>query len=587
VVCGVSRRLKLGLESKLLTAVARSAVQLFFAGYVLLGFVFSMRRPIYVLGYLFFMILIAALEVTSRQLRTYSEHFRDSVISVFASGGLIGIVGTIAVFSPSPWFEPSVFVPAAGMIIGNSISGPALAVDRLLADVSEKRHESETRLAFGATAFEAVLPSVRSALSAALMPCINLMSVVGLVSIPGMMAGQLLGGSPPIEEEEYQMATLWLIVAVAAVSTLVATHLACHHAVFLDSRLTLERIIKRDSKVELEMAIFRNAFHFFSSLISLGKRLTSAAAPSSSSSATYDLVLSTGASAHNMLHPDGGSLDKSNNGAGTLGDADEGIPAPPRHRAKARWEDQTQGKPPLPSASASPALVLQVERLNVMSGDLALFDAEGLSFDLRPGEIAAFSGPSGIGKTRLLRALAQLDCPLAGRMGFAQFGILPDSDIPCWRTRVLYVPQAISPMAGTPKSFLQEVLDFSSRGTGTALNVDAELARVAESIGLEAAQMTAQWLSLSGGQRQRACIALALILACSLPPSKSPVVLFDEPTAACDEESKIKVESAIISSGVAAILITHDLQQAMRLAHKRAVITLDETLQEDTQVVAV
>jgi ABC-type phosphate transport system ATPase subunit len=142
-------------------------------------------------------------------------------------------------------------------------------------------------------------------------------------------------------------------------------------------------------------------------------------------------------------------------------------------------------------------------------------------------------------------------------------------------------------MAGTPKSFLQEVLDFSSRGTGTALNVDAELARVAESIGLEAAQMTAQWLTLSGGQRQRACIALALILACSLPPCKSPVVLFDEPTAACDEESKIQVESAIISSGVAAILITHDLQQAMRLAHKRAVITLDETLQEDTQVVAV
>jgi putative ABC transport system permease protein len=72
------------------------------------------------------------------------------------------------------------------MIIGNSISGPAVAVDRLLADVSDKKHESETRLAFGATRSEAILPAMRAAVLAALIPNLNMMSVVGIVSIPGI-----------------------------------------------------------------------------------------------------------------------------------------------------------------------------------------------------------------------------------------------------------------------------------------------------------------------------------------------------------------------------------------------------------------
>lgn len=76
-------------------------------------------------------------------------------------------------------------VPTAGMLIGNSISGPAVAVDRLLADVAEKKHECETRLAFGANRTEAILPAMKSAVLAALIPNLNMMSVVGLVSIPG------------------------------------------------------------------------------------------------------------------------------------------------------------------------------------------------------------------------------------------------------------------------------------------------------------------------------------------------------------------------------------------------------------------
>lgn len=95
--------------------------------------------------------------------------------------------------------------------------------------MSEKKHESETRLAFGASQYEAVLPVVRTAVLAALLPNLNQMAVLGLVSIPGvssrlirrlvaplsitsatgMMTGQLLGGASPLVAAEYQMAIVW------------------------------------------------------------------------------------------------------------------------------------------------------------------------------------------------------------------------------------------------------------------------------------------------------------------------------------------------------------------------------------------
>ena len=194
----LSRKVNLGIEKMIVMAILRSTGQLMFAGYILLAFIFEINSPFVVVLYLSAMIFIAAIEVTARQVRTYSGHLRDAILAVFVGGGLIGAYGSIVVFRPSPWWQPKVLIPTAGMIIGNSISGPAISIDRLLSDVSEKTHEVEVRLAFGATGLEAVSHSVKSAIVAAIMPLLNMMSVVGLVSIPGMMVGQLLGGAGPL-----------------------------------------------------------------------------------------------------------------------------------------------------------------------------------------------------------------------------------------------------------------------------------------------------------------------------------------------------------------------------------------------------
>lgn len=125
-------------------------------------------------------------------------------------------------------------------------------------------------------------------------------------------------------------------------------------------------------------------------------------------------------------------------------------------------------------------------------------------------------------------------------------------------------------------------------------DLDAVCMTTEQSLGLEQGKMSQAWNSLSGGERQRAAIGCALILATSRmgfsatspsasgsPPSS--VVLFDEPTAACDPQTTLMVERAIISSGVATMFITHDDRQARRLAHLRLVLTkkMDEEENEN------
>jgi len=141
----------LHLETKLLISVFRTIVQLFIAGYFLLGFVFASESPLIVVSYLSMMIFIAAIEATGRQSRTYKGHFLHGLLSIFAGGIGTGIFSMLFVMAPTPWWNPQIIIPTCGMLIGNSISGPALGVERLLSDVCDRQHEVEIRLAFGAT----------------------------------------------------------------------------------------------------------------------------------------------------------------------------------------------------------------------------------------------------------------------------------------------------------------------------------------------------------------------------------------------------------------------------------------------------
>lgn len=559
LVIAISYHLNLGINKTLLVAVVRSAVQLMLAGYVILSFIFSIKSITLSLLYLFCTMIIAAIEVTARQTRTYVGHFRDAVISVMIGGGIVGLYGSTVVFSPTPWWKPDVMIPTAGMIIGNAVSGPAVSVERLLAEVCEKTHEVETRLAFGASSFEAILPTVKASVAPALMPMVNSMAVVGLVSIPGMMVGQMLGGSSPLAAAEYQLAIFWLISGTVAFSTYVGVSLAVRHAVFdQNHRLTPHRVMTKE-KMDTISAIIENMKNCF--LCFRGNR-TEVASPS------YEIVQQA---VDSSLHaPAGQDLDSS-----------QSQPHISQRTGKVTYS--------IIAAEAASAMkttspVFEINGLNVLSGEHYLFSNTGLDIKIKSGERISIEGVSGIGKTRLLRAIANLDVIPIGACKFLDANNLSNNSE--WRCRCLYVPQALPPLSGSPSRLIEEIISCRSRKRLVSRQLNQEeLAvysrRMESSLGLSTNKLDQTWGSFSGGERQRAAIGVALILSAILTSNSNQasvldnpgavVLLLDEPTSACDKLTALRVEEALCTAGISIIMITHDHAQAIRFATRRII----------------
>lgn len=100
------------------------------------------------------------------------------------------------------------------------MNGLALGIDRLYAEVRSRAGEIETRLALGATPWEAVRSRLREAVRAGMTPSINSMMVVGLVFLPGVMSGQILAGADPLQAVRYQIVVMLMVVAAAALGCL-------------------------------------------------------------------------------------------------------------------------------------------------------------------------------------------------------------------------------------------------------------------------------------------------------------------------------------------------------------------------------
>lgn len=461
----LSIHLKLDIGYKIVISITRTIVQLLFAGCILLGIIFSIKSPILVVSYLFLMSMIAAQEVTTRQTRTYKGHYLDALISVLM-GSLVSFYGACVVFKPTPFWDPHILIPTSGMIIGGAMSGPALACDRLLSDVVERSYEPEVRLAFGGNRYEAVLPMLRASIKSAMMPNLNGMAVVGLVNIPGMMTGQLLGGSSPYVAAEYQMAILWLIFTSAFLSTCTATYLTIKHAIFGDrDTLTTNKIMKRSDLKGMDvraLELFTSIRSHLNNLFTQGQRDTSAihlsvelysAVPvferSKSSISSDATSIETGVDEEDP--PTIGGLKTSSSRLRLANELDSNV-------YKANYNIAPGGK----DIGTHNTPFFKIKNFNVPSGDLLLFGEDGFSIEVRKGEIITVEGCSGIGKTRLLRALAQLDNPTSGNAELVGVdGVTSQSAF--WRRHVIYIPQALPSLTGSPKEFLIECCNFSSR----------------------------------------------------------------------------------------------------------------------------
>jgi len=234
----VSVAMSLGLLRSLAIATLRTYLQLIALGFVL-TWIFSNHSAWIVLAVFLFMILMTAQILLKRVKHSPGNLYRSTLTAVFLSGVVVTFSVTGLIVQVEPWYEPRYVLTIGGMVLGNSMNGIALALERLFDDLNKRGAEVNQALAFGATPWEASLPSIRTALTAGLTPILNSMSAVGLVSIPGMMTGQLLAGADPVEAAKYQIVVMLMISAASALGSMCSVYLVYHRAFDRDWHFTL------------------------------------------------------------------------------------------------------------------------------------------------------------------------------------------------------------------------------------------------------------------------------------------------------------------------------------------------------------
>jgi putative ABC transport system permease protein len=222
----ISLMLKLGLEYKLLLASARTVVQLILIGWVLQWIFPKEGEPpqpwYYVLGMLLLMTIIAGDAAVRRCSRRYRGVWFDSVMAMGLSSWLMGALAVLAIVQVPRehlWYDPQYCIPLMGMILGNTLNGIALGWDRFGDELAQKRDQIETLLALGGTRWEAALSAIQTAVRTGMIPTLNTMMVVGIVSLPGMMTGQILAGMKPDSAVKYQIVIMFLIAVGTTLGT--------------------------------------------------------------------------------------------------------------------------------------------------------------------------------------------------------------------------------------------------------------------------------------------------------------------------------------------------------------------------------
>ncbi|MGI9472199.1 MAG: ABC transporter permease [Rubripirellula sp.] len=237
----VSLQLRLGLAKQIVTSSVRMTVQLAILGLVLKQiFELSAVAPVLLLAAA--MTIIAGISAVRRIDHRYPSIYRDAVFSVWTSAWIVTAVTVLLIVRPQPFYSPQVVIPLLGMVLGNSLTGISLGLDRFLSELRNRRGEVETMLALGGTRWESCRSVFAGATRTAMIPILNTMSVAGIVSIPGMMTGQLLAGAPPIQAVKYQIMIMFVIAAAIAIGVVLALALAYRNVTTPDHQIDWDRI---------------------------------------------------------------------------------------------------------------------------------------------------------------------------------------------------------------------------------------------------------------------------------------------------------------------------------------------------------
>ena len=230
----LSKTLKLGLEKDTIIATLRSIIQLLAVGYIL-KFVFEAQGYIYIFLMVALMILVATLNARKKGAGikgiTWKIALTLIVIEVVTQGVLLGfnIVPATAQY----------IIPISGMLIGNSMVLSILFLNRFTAEITSHHNEMELILSLGGTPKQAIQRQLINAVKASMIPTIESQKTIGLVQLPGMMSGQIIGGADPIQAVQFQLLIIFALLTTATLSSIMIGFLS-YPALFNERMQILE-----------------------------------------------------------------------------------------------------------------------------------------------------------------------------------------------------------------------------------------------------------------------------------------------------------------------------------------------------------
>ena len=234
---------RLGVARALSIGAVRTVIQLLLVGLVL-DTLFAIESPWLVGVWALVMLLVAGREVVARQQRRYrgGRGYGIGLSSMFIASFAVTLLALVALLQVEPWYAPRYAIPLLGMLLGNTMTGVAVALDRLTQSAWEQRTLIEQRLMLGQPYAAATEGLRRHATRAGLIPITNAMAAAGLVSLPGMMTGQILAGVTPFQAVKYQILVMFLIAAGTGFGTMLAVRLGTAALFDARERLRLDRL---------------------------------------------------------------------------------------------------------------------------------------------------------------------------------------------------------------------------------------------------------------------------------------------------------------------------------------------------------
>jgi len=243
LLAGLSLAMQLGLARSILVSASRTVAQLMLIG-IILKALFENGHFVWVLLLAVCMLLIAGREVMARQSRRFSGAwgFGIGTTAMFLSSFTVTLLALIVIVNADPWYAPQYAIPLLGMVFGNTMNGIALGLDKLSQQAWQQRRIIEARLALGQSWQLAISDIRRDSVRTGLIPIINAMAAAGIVSLPGMMTGQILAGVDPIEAVKYQILIMFMIAAGTGFGTIAAILLGARRLFDERERLRLDRL---------------------------------------------------------------------------------------------------------------------------------------------------------------------------------------------------------------------------------------------------------------------------------------------------------------------------------------------------------